>query len=314
MQDRKTSELLDALRSEYRGIMLENEPLSNYTWMKVGGPADIFLEPVDKKDLITAVRILRSFRYPYMMLGRGANMIVSDVGYRGAMINIESGMNSFSVQGGKVIAEAGVWIVKFVDLCIQNSLAGVEMLAGIPGTLGGGITMNAGAFGGEISDHIVSIEVLREGSVLNIAKENAGFSYRHSGFANDIILSATFELPKGDKEEISRKRREILIKRNELQPLDLPNSGSMFKNPQGKFAAQLIDQRGLKGASKGAMQVSDKHANFFVNRGGASGKDVLNLLLHVREVVREKTGVILEPEVKLIGFQESDFQEIKEHV
>lgn len=296
----------EQIRTFFRGSFLEQQPLSNYTWMKVGGPADYFLEPVDEDDLIGAVNFLTFNRIPYMMIGRGANIIVSDRGYRGAVINIESGMSKCEVRGRSIRAEAGVWIVKFVDICVQNGLGGVEMLAGIPGTMGGAIIMNAGAFGGEISDHLVSVECYRNGTRMIIPKAECGFGYRTSGLVKDIVLAANFTLPEAMKEEIAARRREILIQRNQLQPVNLPNSGSMFKNPQGDHAAKLIDETGLKGYTVGGIKVSEKHANFFVNFGGATAADVFALMKHVRTEVFRKTGILLEPEVKLVGFTDEE--------
>jgi UDP-N-acetylmuramate dehydrogenase len=178
------------------------------------------------------------------------------------------------------------------------------MLAGIPGSVGGAIVMNAGAHGGETADHIVEIEVVRDGRIQLVKKEDAGFAYRRSAFANDIVLGASFRLEKGDKEELTRRRRELILKRNTTQPLTLPNSGSMFKNPAGTYAAKLIEQAGLKGKRVGNAQISEKHANFIVNLGDAKASDVLTLVDLVRRTVHQNTGVLLELEVKLVGFPE----------
>ena len=244
------------------------------------------------------------------MLGRGSNMIISDDGVRCAAINLESSMANVSMQGDMVVAEAGAHWSKFVDFCIQQELAGVEMLAGIPGSVGGCVVMNAGAHGGETADHIVEIEVFRDGRLQTIKKEQADFSYRHSGFGKDIVLSASFRFPKGDKEELIRQRREHILKRNTTQPLTLPNSGSMFKNPTGTFAAKLIEQAGLKGKRVGNAQISEKHANFIVNLGEAKASDVLMLVDLARRTVHQNTGVLLELEVKLVGFPEDVRQKV----
>jgi UDP-N-acetylmuramate dehydrogenase len=284
--------------------------MSKYTSMRVGGPSDYYVEPADKQDLVEIVQYFQKNNYPFLMLGRGSNMIISDDGVRCAAINLESSMANVSLQGDLVVAEAGAHWSKFVDFCIQQELAGVEMLAGIPGSVGGCIVMNAGAHGGETADHIVEVEVFREGRLQVITKEQADFSYRHSGFGKDIVLSASFRLPTGDKEELIKRRREHILKRNTTQPLTLPNSGSMFKNPAGMFAAKLIEQAGLKGKRVGNAQISEKHANFIVNLGDAKAADVLTLVDLARRTVHQNTGVLLELEVKLVGFPDEVRQKV----
>jgi UDP-N-acetylmuramate dehydrogenase len=285
-----------------RGTIAVDEPMAKYTWMKVGGPADFYIEPADKDDLLAIVRYFRQQRFPWMMIGRGSNILVSDEGIRGAVLNVESALSSLSQSGGSIIAESGVRLTKFVDFCIQHGYAGSEMLAGIPGTVGGAVVMNAGAHGGEISDHLLAIEVLREGVVEVVRKEEAGFYYRSSALASDIVLAATFGFPHGEKEELSKKRRELIMKRNDSQPLDLPNLGSMFKNPKNAHAAQLIEQAGLKGKRIGDAQVSEKHANFIVNLGSAKADDVVKLIELVKRTVYQHFGLLLDLEVKLVGF------------
>ncbi|HTP13949.1 MAG TPA: UDP-N-acetylmuramate dehydrogenase [Bacteroidota bacterium] len=292
------------MKKFFRGTICLDEPLSKYTWMKVGGSADYYLEPADQNDLIEIVKYLQQNSFPYLVLGRGSNVVVSDGGIRGAVVNLESALQSLRLQGECVIAESGVWLQKFVDFCIQHDFAGVEMLAGIPGTIGGAVVMNAGAHGGQISDHVIYIEVLRGANVVRVPKENGDFSYRHSAFDRDIVLNAVFRLPKGDKEELAKRRKELILKRNETQPLDLPNSGSMFKNPPNTFAAKLIEQAGLKGKRIGNAQISEKHANFIVNLGDAKASDIVQLLELAQRTVYQNSGVQLELEVRLLGFPE----------
>lgn len=301
---------LSDIKQFFRGYITINEPMSKYTSMRVGGPADYYVEPADKQDLVEIVRYFQKNSYPFLMLGRGSNMIISDEGIRSAAINLESSLSNVEMQGDLVVAEAGAHWSKFVDFCIQQELAGVEMLAGIPGSVGGCVVMNAGAHGGETADHLVEVEVFRDGQVQTIAKEQANFSYRHSGFDKDVVLNAKFRLPKGNREELLRSRREHILKRNTTQPLTLPNSGSMFKNPQGTFAAKLIEQAGLKGKRVGNAQISEKHANFIVNLGDAKAADVLTLVDVVRRTVHQNTGVLLELEVKLVGFPEEVRQKV----
>jgi UDP-N-acetylmuramate dehydrogenase len=294
----------------FRGYIAINEPMSKYTSMRVGGPADYYVEPADKQDLVEIVKYFQKNGYPYLMLGRGSNMIISDEGVRCAAINLETSLSNVWKEGDLVIAEAGAHWSKFVDFCIQQELAGVEMLAGIPASVGGAVVMNAGAHGGETSDHLVEVEVFRAGRIQKISKEEAGFAYRHSGFDKDIVLSASFRLPNGDKKELVRRRREFILKRNTTQPLTLPNSGSMFKNPPGMYAAKLIEQAGLKGKRVGNAQISEKHANFIVNLGDAKALDVVTLVDLARRTVYQNTGVLLELEVKLVGFPDDVKQKV----
>lgn len=301
---------LSDIKRFFRGHIAINEPMSKYTSMRVGGPADYYVEPADKQDLVEIVKYFQANSYPFLMLGRGSNMIISDEGIRCAAINLETTLADVRLEGDLVIAEAGAHWSKFVDFCIQHGFAGVEMLAGIPGSVGGAIVMNAGAHGGETADHVVEVEVLRDGAIHIIKKESAGFAYRSSGFAHDIVLGATFKLPKGNKDELVARRREYILKRNTTQPLTLPNSGSMFKNPPGMYAAKLIEQAGLKGKRVGNAQISEKHANFIVNLGDAKASDIVTLVDIVRRTVHQNSGVLLELEVKLVGFPEQMTQKV----
>jgi UDP-N-acetylmuramate dehydrogenase len=293
---------IDDIKRVFRGHIALSEPLSKYTSIRIGGPADYYLEPADKEDTVAIIAFLQQQRFPFMIIGRGSNLLVSDEGIRGAVINLETGLSSIRVEGDRVYADAGVSMARFVDFCVQRGYKGVEMLAGIPGTLGGALIMNAGAYGGEISDHLVDVELLRNGALLYLRKEEVGFAYRRSGLQRDIILGASFRLPQGEKEEIMAIRKELLLKRNRAQPLNYPNSGSMFKNPPGQFAAKLIEEAGLKGARRGDAQVSEKHANFIVNLGAATAADVRALIELVRTTVFERFQIMLELEVKLLGF------------
>jgi UDP-N-acetylmuramate dehydrogenase len=285
-----------------RGTIAVDMPMAKYTWMKVGGPADFYIEPADKNDLISIVEYFRERSYPWIILGRGSNVLVSDEGIRGAVINIENSLSAIHMENNLVFAEAGVRLTKFVDFCIQHELAGVEMLAGIPGTIGGAVAMNAGAHGGEIADHIVDVEIIHEGIVKRVQKDEESFSYRRSRFSNDVVLGASFQLKSGDKEKLSAIRREFILKRNETQPLEYPNLGSMFKNPPNTFAAKLIEQAGLKGKRVGDAQVSEKHANFIINLGNAKAADIMKLIDLVKRTVYQNSGLKLELEVKMIGF------------
>ena len=302
--------ILNEVKQFLRGEIRISEPLAKYTSFRIGGPADYYVEPADKEDLVGLVRYIQTNQVPFFIIGNGSNVLISDNGYRGIVINLEGRVNRLGVEGELVIAEAGVRTPRFVDFCIQRSLAGVEMLVGIPGTIGGAVIMNAGAHGGQISDHLVEVEALREGTVVRVARDRAEFTYRRSGFARDVVLEATFRLPRGNREDLMRRRRELLVHRGKTQPLNFPNSGSMFKNPPGTYAAKLIEDAGLKGLRRGDAQISDLHANFFVNRGRATAEDVLELMQIARRTVRDKFDVVLEPEVKLVGFSAKLFEEV----
>ncbi len=301
---------LEDIRNFFRGRIALHEPLNKYTSFRIGGPADYYLEPRDKEDVISLVGYLQQQSISFVIIGNGSNLLVSDGGVRGVVINFEYGLNNIHIEGGTIVSEAGVRMTRFVDFCIQQGRKGVEMLAGIPGTIGGAAVMNAGAYGGEISNYLVDVEVLRNRNLEKIKKNDADFSYRRSGFQRDVVLSASFSLPLGDKAELLKRRRELLIKRNQTQPLNFPNSGSVFKNPQGTFAAKLIEEAGLKGTRRGKAQISDKHGNFIVNSGGASANDVMQLMKLAHAEVKKKFNVALELEVKLLGFPEEIYTTI----
>ncbi len=297
---------LEDLRNSVRGRIALNEPLAQHTWIRIGGPADYYVEPATVEDLIAVMKVVHEKKLPFIMIGRGSNMLVSDEGYRGVVISLETGMTGVGFDGGLVRAEAGVRTTKFVDFCVQHSLAGVEMLAGIPGTVGGAVVMNAGAHGGETADHLVDVDVLRKGAVVRLPKEECGFAYRRSAIDGDMIVSARFQLEKGDRDELARRRKDLIQKRNVSQPLELPNLGSMFKNPTGDHAARLIEAAGLKGKRIGDAQVSEKHANFIVNHGGAKAADVMMLVDLIQRTVYQHSGLRLELEVQLVGFEQQE--------
>lgn len=302
---------LTEIQQFFRGHISLNEPLSKHTSFRIGGPADYYLEPADNDDVVHIVIYLRQQHIPFVIIGKGSNILVSDEGIRGAVLSLEAGLSNINVGGDRVIVQAGLTIARFVDFCIQHGYKGVEMLPGIPGTIGGALMMNAGAYGGEISDYLVDVMVLRDDKVITVAKQDAGFVYRRSGFQGDIILSASFNLPTGDKAEIMKMRRDLLIKRNQAQPVNFPNSGSMFKNPPGSYAAKLIEESGLKGTRAGDAQISEKHANFIVNHGVASAEDVLSLIELARNAVMKKFGISLDLEVKLVGFDEEIYKNVQ---
>lgn len=293
------------IKKFFRGRIVLSEPMSLYTTFRIGGPADYCFEPADKDDTISIIRYLQIQEFPFVAIGRGSNLLVSDEGYRGAVVHMETGLKACKIDGDITYAEAGISLNRFVDFCIQHSLKGVEMLAGIPGTIGGAIIMNAGAYGGEISTYLTDVEIMRKGTRTIIPKEEAKFSYRHASFReNDVIVSVRFRMPSGEKEELEKMRSDLILKRNRKHPVNYPNCGSVFKNPPEGPAAKYIEEAGLKGTRIGNAQVSEKHANFIINLGGASASDVYNLIEMVKKSVVEKTGLLLQPEVKLLGFSQ----------
>lgn len=301
---------LDDIRRSFEGRIELGEGMARHVTFRIGGPADIYLEPRDKEDALGLFNHLRTAGVPYVLIGNGSNVLISDEGIRGAVVNLESGFNYLRVVDGEIVAGAGVKLAKFVDFCIGNGRGGAEMLAGIPGTLGGAIIMNAGAYGGEIADHMLRVEVIRNGKLVTIAKENGGFAYRTSSLTDDIVLEAAFSLPEGVAEPMKKLRRELLIKRNAAQPVNLPNAGSIFKNPPGHYAAVLIQECGLKGRRVGGAQISDLHANFIVNVEHASANDVLALIRIARQAVAERFDVRLELEIKLMGFEKEQIRDL----
>ncbi|MDB5034358.1 MAG: UDP-N-acetylenolpyruvoylglucosamine reductase [Chlorobi bacterium] len=294
---------LDDIRKSFKGRIGLSEPLARYTTFRIGGPADIYLEPLDKADALSLIRYLRHEKIPFFLMGNGSNLLISDEGITGAVVNLETGFNYLKIDGdGVITAGAGVKLAKFVDFCISNGKGGAETLAGIPGTLGGAVIMNAGAYGGEISDHMLSVELIRGERLVKIAKEEGGFAYRTSSLQGDVVLEASFEFPAGMPESMKATRRQTMLKRNTSQPVQWPNAGSIFKNPPGDYAARLIQECGLKGRMVGDAEISGLHANFIINRGGATARDVIDLIRIVRDEVKSRFGIELELEIKLVGF------------
>jgi UDP-N-acetylmuramate dehydrogenase len=303
---------LEDLQKVFRGEIKISEPMSQHTWLKIGGPADYYLKPSDREDILNVVQFFGEREFPYMIIGRGSNLLVHDEGFRGAMINLEDVLKEINIDGDDIVVDAGVWISTFVDFCIKRGYAGSEMLAGIPGTIGGAVRMNAGAYGGEIADHLIDVEVIRDNKIVKVKKEHAEYGYRTSGFANDVVLSARFRFSRKDVEDLVRVRRELLIKRNAAQPVNYPNTGSIFKNPEGNFAARLIDRCGLKGKRIGGAMISDLHANFIVNVENATAKDVFELMVNMRNEVYKQFNVLLENEVFLVGFGREEIKMLQD--
>jgi len=281
----------------------KNEPLKNHTSFKIGGPCDEFCEAKSAEDVCALIEYAKDKGIPYMVMGNGSNLLVSDKGIKGLVIKIAKGFDSVEIKGEKVIAQAGVLLSKLANIVADNGLSGLEEVSGIPGTLGGGIYMNAGAYGGELKDVIERVTYLSGGEIKVAEKDNLDFGYRHSRFSgtDDIILSAELFLKKADISEIREKMADFKERRCSKQPLSMPSAGSTFKRPEGCFAGKLIEDSGLKGFSIGGAQVSEKHSGFVVNTGDATARDVLNLIKHIQNTVFDKFGVKLETEVKVVG-------------
>ncbi len=279
--------------------------MAEYASFRIGGPADILLEPANRDELARILRACRERDVPYEVIGRGSDILVSDGGIRGAVIHMGNLFSELCVSGDVVYSDAGVSLASLCNYAKENSFTGLEFAYGIPGSVGGGVYMNAGAYGGEIGGVLIETEHLNaDGGFGALKGPELAMSYRRSPYTDGdrIITGAYFRLQKGDPAAIEARMSELIRRRFEKQPMELPSAGSTFKRPEGAFAAELIDRCGLKGFRIGGAQVSEKHAGFVVNRGGATCKEVLALIEHVKKTVLEQTGFCLEPEVKFLGF------------
>ncbi|MEG2839025.1 MAG: UDP-N-acetylmuramate dehydrogenase [Lachnospiraceae bacterium] len=284
--------------------ILLDEPMSKHTTFRVGGPADYFIIPKSIKELQKAVTLSKQYKIPYYIIGNGSNILVSDDGYRGVIIQIYKELDYIEVVGETIYAQAGVLLSKIANEAFAHELTGVEFAAGIPGTLGGACMMNAGAYGGEMKDVLQDITVLDEkGNVRILQKDELALGYRTSVVAKRgyIVLGATLVLEKGVSEMIRSRMEELRAKRIAKQPLEYPSAGSTFKRPKGHYAGQLIQEAGLCGFQVGGAQVSEKHCGFIINKDQATATDVLQLMNEVVERVRKHSGVTIEPEVKRLG-------------
>ena len=280
------------------------EAMSQHTTFKIGGPADYFLMPDKGEDVGRVIKICKEKEIPYFILGNGSNLLVGDGGYRGAVIQIYRNMSSVTVEGNEITAQAGAMLAKIANTAAAAGLTGMEFASGIPGTIGGAVVMNAGAYGGEMKDILVHVKVLNEqGEEKELTVEELELGYRRSCILEKhyLITEATVRLTPGHEEEIRAKMKELNEKRIEKQPLSYPSAGSTFKRPEGYFAGKLIMDAGLRGYTVGGAQVSEKHCGFVINKGGATAADIRQLMQDVAEKVYEQYGVQLEPEVKMTG-------------
>ena len=280
------------------------EAMSRHTTFKIGGPADYFLMPDKGTDVGRIVKICKESGIPYFILGNGSNLLVGDGGYRGAVIQIYKNMSSVTVEGTEIIAQAGALLSSVAAAAKNASLTGFEFAGGIPGTMGGAVVMNAGAYGGEMKDVLTEVTVMDdEGEIITLPADKLELGYRTSIIktAGYIVLEAKLQLKEGDPEVIRETMKDLTTRRTTKQPLEYPSAGSTFKRPEGYFAGKLIMDSGLAGYQVGGAQVSEKHCGFVINAGGATARDVRTLMDDVRDVVYKKYGVTLEPEVKFLG-------------
>lgn len=298
-----TEKLFSILKTAVPGLEVRrDEPMSAHTSFKTGGPADIFIEPKSEDELVSCLKVLHREGVLPLLVGRGSNLLVSDAGIRGAVIHLGDMFSEIKPDEGGIYAQAGASLASAASAAMQAGLGGMEFAHGIPGSVGGAVMMNAGAYGGEMADIVRSVRCInQEGEIVEIT--DCDFSYRHSRFEEPgwTIIGAYFELSPGEKTEILAKMKELMEKRTASQPLDKPSAGSTFKRPANGYAAAMIDQAGLKGFSIGGAAVSEKHAGFVVNLGQATSSDILAVMAHVRETVYERFGVELEPEVRIVG-------------
>ena len=280
-----------------------DEKLSEYVNFKVGGPADILLIPNSKEQVIKSIKICKENNIPFYLIGNGSNILVRDGGFRGVVLSLKNVKNIY-VDGEKIEAECGVMLKEVSDKAIENSLTGFEFACGIPGTIGGAVFMNAGAYDGEISKVIESAEVIDENcNIIRLSREELDFGYRSSLIMKKgyTVLSAVFKLEKGQVKTIKELIEDLTNKRESKQPLEYPSAGSTFKRPTGYFAGKLIQDAGLKGYSIGGAAVSEKHSGFVINKGNATAKDITDLIKHIQDEVKKQFGVDLHPEVRIIG-------------
>lgn len=280
-----------------------DEKLSQYVNFKVGGPADILVTPRNKEQIIKTVSICKENSIPFYVIGNGSNLLVKDGGFRGVVMSLTK-VNNITVDGEKIEAECGAMLKQVSDKAVENSLTGFEFACGIPGTVGGAVFMNAGAYNGEMSQIIESADVIDEnGEIITLTNKELELGYRSSIVMKKgyVVLSATFKLEKGTIKSIKDLVADLTGKRESKQPLEYPSAGSTFKRPEGYFAGKLIQDAGLKGFSIGGAAVSEKHSGFVINKGGATAKDILDLIHHIQDEVKKQFGVELHTEVRIIG-------------
>ena len=296
---------INELRSIVKGSLLENEPMSKHTSYGIGGPASAYITPRDRNDLCSILKFAVENDIAVYFIGSGSNLLVSDNGINGIVISPAKSLKMLEIEENSIVAESGVMLGKLVKETMKRNLTGLESLIGVPGTLGGALMMNAGAFGGEISNYLISVDVMTSKGKLKTYKANEiDFSYRFSSFSTDeFILLARFKLKFEDPSVISERKKVASSGRKTNQPLRFRSAGSVFKNPKGHAAGYLIDKVGLKGKRIGDAEISTHHANFFINHGNASASDITGLIELAKNAVLKKFDIELELEIKTIGFE-----------
>ena len=300
MNDQFLTELQNVMGGS--GIFME-EPMKKHTTFRVGGPADVLVQP-DETALAAILALCRQYHVSYSFIGNGSNLLVGDKGIRGVVIEMTDPMGNIEVDGTKITAQAGAMLSKIANTAASNGLGGMEFAAGIPGSVGGAVVMNAGAYGGEMKDIIEKVYVLDEnGAQLELDRDTLDLGYRHSCIPEKkyIVTKVVLELVPRNEAEIRSEMKELNEKRAEKQPLQYPSAGSTFKRPEGYFAGKLIMDAGLRGYQVGGAQVSEKHCGFVINKGDATAADICQLMRDVSDKVQAQFGVVLEPEVKMIG-------------
>jgi UDP-N-acetylmuramate dehydrogenase len=298
-------EIVEQLRHLQVGKVIENEPLANHTTMKIGGPADLFIEPSSLENLENTMKIIRKYNMKWRVIGRGSNLLVSDQGIEGAVIKLGKGLDTLELNGNEITVGAGYSLVSLSVQISRKGLAGLEFASGIPGSVGGAVYMNAGAHGSDMAAVLQKAYILFEdGAIGLLSNKEMEFSYRTSILQKKrpgIVLAAVFTLHEGNREEIVERMQSNKNYRKETQPYNLPCAGSIFRNPLPHYAGKLIEEAGLKGHSIGGAKISDMHGNFIVNAGGGRAEDVLALIQHAKDTIYEKFSVKMETEVEIIG-------------
>lgn len=285
------------------GMVVREEPMKNHTSFRIGGPADVYVQPTGEAEVLAVLALLRQEDVPFVVIGNGSNLLVDDAGVRGVVVEIGRGLSDVAVDGCTMTAGAGILLSKLANAALDAGLTGLEFASGIPGSLGGAVVMNAGAYGGEMQDVVVRTRYWDSaaGQVCERVGDAHRFGYRRSAFVSgDVVLASQLQLAAGDKAEIAEKMRDLNSRRREKQPIELPSAGSTFKRPEGYFAGKLIADAGLAGYRVGGACVSEKHCGFVVNDKNATCADVRRLMEHIQQVVYERFGVKLEPEVRFL--------------
>ncbi|HPF43976.1 MAG TPA: UDP-N-acetylmuramate dehydrogenase [Syntrophomonadaceae bacterium] len=294
-------ELLKILPAE---IMKFNEPMKNHTTFQIGGPVDVMIIPHDREQVTRAAFWCRMHKVPLFIFGLGSNLLVREKGIRGVAIKIGSGLDKVTVEGNDIIAEAGISIGELALIAADHGLSGMEFAEGIPGSLGGAVVMNAGAYNGEMKDIVSEVTVINEqGELAALYHQDLQFGYRHTILQDSslIVIAVRLQLTPGDRETIISRMAELRKQRQQKQPLEMPSAGSTFRRPDGFYVGPMLEQLGLKGYAIGGAQVSEKHAGFIVNAGNATADDVLNLITYIQEQVKERFKVDLHTEIRVVG-------------